>query len=155
MYFSSIVHTLIIIYHFRHLMSIKMTRSGAEIRYAAMVPTVEKTFFGSLYCCQHLMSTKMISGPIWQMSLKGITISGSQFRNPRNLLLPGTMIFLMQPVHWSNSRSETFPSFLQSFVLITSLHFNSENSMPCLFFCRCFQYMSQRGILEGRFYADR
>ena len=75
------------------------------------------------------MSTKMISGPIWQMFLKGMTTLGSQFKKFRILLFPGTMILQIQPLHGSNSRSHTFPSFLQSLVLITSLHFSSENSI--------------------------
>ena len=84
------------------------------------------------------MSTSIISGPIWHISLKGITMFGSQFRKFRILLQPGTMILQMQPLQGSNSRSHTFPSFLQSLVLITSLHFNSENSISASLSRRCF-----------------
>lgn len=82
------------------------------------------------------MSTRMMSGPIWQISLKGITISGSQFRKFRILLPPGTMILQMQPLQGSNSRSHTFPNFLQFLVLMTSLHFNSENNTVFTFFLK-------------------
>ena len=77
------------------------------------------------------MSTKIMSGPICRMSLYGITIFGSQRRNPSHWFPPGTMILQMHPLHSSNSRSQTCPSFLQSLILITSLHFNSEKSILC------------------------
>ncbi len=91
------------------------------------------------------MSTKITSGPIWQISLYGISMSGSHRRKFRNLFPPGTMILQIHPLHSSNSRSHTLPSFLQSFMLITSLHFNSEKSIhppPAsgitpAFFCCC------------------
>lgn len=75
------------------------------------------------------MSTRMISGPIWQISLNGITIFGSQFRKLSTLLLPGTMILQIHPLQESNSRSHTLPSFLQFLTLMTSLHFSSEKSI--------------------------
>ena len=70
-----------------------------------------------------------MSGPICLMSLYGITIFGSQRRNPSHWFPPGTMILQMHPLHSSNSRSQTCPSFLQSLTLITSLHFNSEKNI--------------------------
>ena len=83
------------------------------------------------------MSTRIMSGPICRIFLNGMTIFGSQFKNPRNRLHPGTMILQIQPLQGSNSRSHTLPSFLQSFILITSLFFNSEKSISknSLFHC--------------------
>ena len=75
------------------------------------------------------MSTKITSGPIWQISLYGISMSGSHRKKFKNLFPPGTIILQIHPLHSSNSRSHTFPSFLHSFILITSLHFNSEKSI--------------------------
>ena len=73
------------------------------------------------------MSTRIMSGPICRMSFQQIEISGSHLRKLNSLQLPGTMILQMHPLHSSNSRLQTLPSFLQSLILITSLFCNSEN----------------------------
>lgn len=79
------------------------------------------------------MSTRIISGPICRIFLKGISISGSQFKKLNILFPPGTIILQIHPLQASNSRLHTLPSFLQSLMLITSLHFNSEKSIAPLF----------------------
>ena len=60
------------------------------------------------------------------MSFQHIEISGSHFRKLNSLQLPGTMILQMHPLHSSNSKLHTLPSFLQSLILITSLFCSSE-----------------------------
>ena len=74
-------------------------------------------------------STIMRSGPICLISLQQITWSVSQEKNDFHLAPPGTISLQMQPVHWSNSKSVTCPSFLQSLKFMTSLHFSSEKSI--------------------------
>ena len=47
-----------------------------------------------------------------------------------HLAPPGTISLQMQPLHWSDSKSVTCPSFLQSLRFMTSLHFSSEKAYP-------------------------
>ena len=78
---------------------------------------------------QQQISTLIISGPIFLIFLNGIIYSGSLPNKEENLFLPGIMTLHIWPEHSSNSRSPIFPRHLQSFRLMTSLHFNSEKSI--------------------------
>lgn len=68
----------------------------------------------------YYMFTKIISGPICLISLKAITISSFPENSPQKQKDGLTIILQIQPVQESNSKSLTWPNFLQSQTLITS-----------------------------------
>ena len=74
-----------------------------------------------------LISTKIISSPIFLIHSQGIIYSLSLQNIPHSFGGPGTMTEIILPVHWSKIRLHTSPSTLQSHTLITSFWVNSEN----------------------------
>ena len=72
------------------------------------------------------ISTKMMSSPICLTSQKGITYSFSRPKIPQRHPGPGIIRCVMHPVHSSNSISPTYPSRLQSQILITSFFLSQK-----------------------------
>lgn len=77
------------------------------------------------------------------------------------MLLPGINTLQICPLHWSNSKSEILPSFLQSRMLMTSLLFSSEKSISEAFLLRqasgflsaLAKLPQPAGVLYNLFYA--
>ena len=74
-----------------------------------------------------LISTRIISSPIWQIQFHGMMYSLSPPGIKQNLLGPGTMRAVILPVPWSNSRTIGQPRLRQVQVLIISFCLSSHS----------------------------
>ena len=107
---------------------------STKYAYFSIYFTFHRLFFSqqNLNPYRSLRSTRIISGPICLISQNGMQMPVVSQNKLQKENLDLTISLQIQPLQGSNSKSTTCPSFLQSFILMTSFSHNSLNNISHL-----------------------